>query len=154
VRFGTLHTNFIASQVAGLFPLVICKLHRIPKSMHFIWLRSYYSWALFCDHFSGSTTLCYAWLLLIISKEIAKSINPFNGGKFLYWVEWHYNSSYHTSAGMSPYQTEYRKLPSSLLPHVTRSSTCGTSVNLLEAQTNIKTYADQQYMHIHFIWVT
>ena len=27
-------------------------------------------------------------------------------------------------------------------------------VNLLEAQTNIKTYSDQQYIHIHFIWVT
>jgi len=27
-------------------------------------------------------------------------------------------------------------------------------VNLLESQTNIKTYADQHHIHIHFIWVT
>jgi hypothetical protein len=79
-------------------------------------------------------------------------------GKFIHWVEWHYNTAIHTSTGISPYQVVFGKPPPSLPAYIlgsTHVEALDTELasreeilqqlqsKLLKAQNTMKYFADK-----------
>lgn len=85
--------------------------------------------------------------------------------KYLSWGEYHYNTSYHTIAGLTPYQIVYGKPPPTILDYVAGSSTVDASdalllsraeilelltKNLTMAQLRMKAIADGKCREVHY----
>ncbi|CAI8595105.1 unnamed protein product [Vicia faba] len=54
--------------------------------------------------------------------------------RFLPWVEYHYNTSFHSYAGMTPYEVVYGKLPPSIPSYVIGTSELAASDELVSSQ--------------------
>lgn len=131
-HFGMLPTNFTAVQVADLFAKMICKLHGMPKSIMSdrdpIFLSKFWQ-ELF--RFSGTKLrMSTAYhpqsdgQTEIVNKALQQYLRcfvhhkPSTWGQYLHWAEWHYNTSVHSTTGLSPFQVVYGKPPPSLPQYV------------------------------------
>lgn len=117
VHFGILPTNFTASKVADLFAQMVCKLHGMPKSIvsdQDPIFTNHFWWELF--KVSGTKlrmSIAYHpqrdGQTEIVNKMLQQYLRCFvheqskHWGRFLHWAEWHYNTSKHTSTGLSPF---------------------------------------------------
>ncbi|KAK2359441.1 hypothetical protein QL285_084814 [Trifolium repens] len=172
-HFGKLHTSFTASAVAELFAEIICKLHGMLKSIVFdrdpIFLSHFWQ-ELF--RLSGTKLRMSSAYhpqsdgqTEIVNKALQQYLrcfvfdNPTKWGKYLKWAEWHYNSSIHSSTGLTPFQIVYGKPPPTLSQYVLGSSKIEAvetdlmtrdtvmamlKTKLLKAQTVMKLYADKK----------
>jgi hypothetical protein len=172
-HFGTLTTNFTASKVADLFAHMVCKLHGMPRSI--VSDRD----PIFLSHFwQDLFKLCGTKLRMstayhpqsdgqteIVNKALQQYLRcfvhdqPRTWGKFLHWAEWNYNTSIHSSTGITPFQAVYGKPPPSLPQYLAGASKIEAvdtelltrdvilaklRAKLLKAQQTMKFYADKR----------
>lgn len=135
-HFGMLLGHFTASKVVDLFDKVLRKLHGMPKSIvsnrdpvflsHF-WQHLF---KLIGTKLRMSTTYHPQsdGQTKIVNKTLQQYLRcfvheqPNQWGNFLHWVEWHYNTSIHSSTGLSPFQVVYGKSPPNLPIYVAGST--------------------------------
>jgi hypothetical protein len=171
-HFGMLPTHHTASKVADLFAKMVTKLHGMPKSIVSdrdpIFISKFWQ-QLF--QFSGTklrmSTAYHPQTdgqTEIVNKALQQYLRcfvhntPKAWGDYLHWAEWHYNTSIHSSTGMTPFEVVYGKKPPSLPQYLTGSTSLEAldSVltdrddilqllknKLLKAQAAMKKSADQ-----------
>ena len=179
VHLGALPSHYTTYKVAELFVSMVCKLHGLPKSIVSdrdpIFISKF--WA---DLFKFSGTLLRKRSSYhpqpdgqteVTNRTIEQYLRAFVHHKpslwykYLPWAEYHYNTSYHTAAGITPYQIVYGKPPSTLLDYVAGSSPVDASdalllsraeilelleKNLTKARLRMKEIADGKRREIHF----
>jgi len=120
-HFGMLPTNFSTVKVAELFASMVWKLHGTPKSIisdrdpvfmsnfwrELFWisgtkLRLSSAYHLQSD---GQTEAVNKMLEQLLRAFIHVETKLW--GKYLHWAEWHYNSTKHSSTGITPYEIVY-----------------------------------------------
>jgi len=173
VHFGALHSNFTAYKVALLFLDIICKLHGFPRSIVSDWDPIFVSqfWReLF--RLSGTTLrLSTAYhpqsdgQIEVINKVLEQYLRAFIHDRPTEWfkhlplAEWSYNTSLHSSTGVTPFEIIYGKpppsIPNSLLPSSSNEAAESLLRDrtlahqklqncLLKAQLNMKRFADMK----------
>ncbi|GKC50052.1 ty3-gypsy retrotransposon protein, partial [Tanacetum coccineum] len=120
VHFGALPTNFNALKVAEIFLDIAVKHHGIPKTI--VSDRD----PIFTD---GQTKVVNRCLEQYLRAMVAN--RPQQWVRFLPWAEYWYNSSYHSSIKMSPFQALYGRLPLFVIPYPLGSSKVATVDELL-----------------------
>ncbi|GJR58993.1 ty3-gypsy retrotransposon protein [Tanacetum coccineum] len=109
-HFATLPTSFNAPKVAEVFVEAVVKHHGIPKTI-----------VSDCDPIFVSKF--WTQLFKLSEQYVHAMVNdrPDHWVSFLPWAEYCYNTSYHSSIKMSPYQALYGKVPLSIIPYPPRS---------------------------------
>lgn len=142
---GALPTHFTAYKVVELFVNIVCKLNGLPKSIVSDRDPAFVSkfWSeLF--KFSG-TLLCMSSSYRpqtdgqteVTNRTIEQYLRVFVHHKpslwhrFLPWAEYHYNTSFHSGAGLTPYQVIYGKPPPSVLSYIVGTSDVAVADDLL-----------------------
>lgn len=175
VHLGALPAQFTASKVATLFFDIVCKLHGIHRSLVSDRDQVFVS-AFWRKLFKLSGTLLRLSTAYHPQTEVMNCVveqylcsfthsRPSEWHQFLSLVEWSYNTSLHSSTGMTPYEATFGKPPSSIPDYVV-----GTSRNevvdslltnrqiihasltqcLLKAQAAMKKYADAKHRDKEF----
>ncbi|WVZ17774.1 hypothetical protein V8G54_010756 [Vigna mungo] len=171
VHIGALQSNFIAYKVVKLFVSIVCKHHGLPRSIVSdrdpIFISRFWS-----DLFKFSSTLLRMSSsnhphrddqTEVMNRTIEQYLRAFVHHKphlwfkFFSWVEYHYNTSIHSSSGLSPFEVLFEKQPPSIPHYIEGSSSndgCDTVLssreeilsllrsNLLKAQVRMKKNAD------------
>ncbi|GJR19464.1 ty3-gypsy retrotransposon protein, partial [Tanacetum coccineum] len=119
-HFGALSTNFNALKVAEIFLDIVVKHHGIPKTI--VSDRD----PIFTD---GQTEVVNRCLEQYLRAMVAN--RPQQWVRFLPWAEYCYNSSYHSSIKMSPFQALYGRPPLHVIPYPPGSSKVATVDELL-----------------------
>nr|GEW36501.1 Ty3/gypsy retrotransposon protein [Tanacetum cinerariifolium] len=102
-HFGTLPTCFNAHKLAELFVEMVVKHHGFP-----------------CTVTDGQTEVVNCGLKRYLCVMVSN--RPQQWVKFLSWAEYCYNTSYHNSIKMSPFQALYVRLPLAMIPYPPGSS--------------------------------
>ncbi|KAI5429394.1 hypothetical protein KIW84_034125 [Lathyrus oleraceus] len=106
---GAFPTHFAAYKVVDLFVNIVCKLHGLPRS-----IVSDRDPVLYLRAFVHQKTPLWHY--------------------FLPWAEYHYNTSFHLSAGMTPYHVVYGKLHPSIPSYVTGTTELAASDDMLSSR--------------------
>nr|KYP37665.1 Transposon Ty3-I Gag-Pol polyprotein [Cajanus cajan] len=178
-HFCQLKADYSSKQVAEVFMKSIVRLHGIPKSIVSDRDRVFTSnfWQQLCK-LSG-TTLAMSTAYHPQSDGQSEALNrclemylrcftvddPKSWSKMLPWAEYWYNTSFHTSIGMTPFKAVYGRDPPTL-PKYVKDDTEPPSLqeillhrdqtilclkqNLMKAQNLMKKYADQKRVHVEF----
>ncbi|GKB65613.1 ty3-gypsy retrotransposon protein [Tanacetum coccineum] len=135
-HFGVLPTSFNAHKVAEVFLEIMVKHHGIPKTIVSdrdpIFVSAFWK-QLF--QFSG-TQLCHSTAYHPETDGQTEVVNrcleqylramvanqPHQWVRLLPWAEYSYNSSYHSSIQMSPFQAVYGRQPLAIIPYPPGSS--------------------------------
>ena len=130
-HFGSLPTQFIAVKTADLFVDMVIKIHGFPTSIIFdcdhVFLSNFWK-KLF--ELSG-TTLRHSTAYHpqtdgqseVVNRGLEQYLRAFTQEKpnswvsLPRWVEFSYNSSYHSSIKMSPFQALFRRPPPAIPPY-------------------------------------
>ena len=179
VHLGALPTGFSAFKVAMLFIEIVCKLHGFPKSIVSdrdpVFLSTFWR-ELF--RLSGTQLrLSTAYhpqsdgqtevVNRVLEQYLRCFVNsqPSSWYRYLSLAEWCYNTSLHSTSGMTPFEVVYGKPPPSIpqyLPGLTRNEAVESLVEsrqlmhaklqkrLKKAQTTMKKYADMKRDDITF----
>jgi hypothetical protein len=131
-HFGMLPTQFTAVRVADLFAKMICRLHRMPRSIvsdrDVIFLSKFWKElfrlsgtklrmsSAYHPQSDGQTEIVNKVLQQYLRCFVHEQ--PRRWGEFLHWAEWHYNTAIHTSTGLSPFQVVYGRAPPNLTDYV------------------------------------
>ncbi|KAL0427667.1 UNVERIFIED_CONTAM: hypothetical protein Slati_2941500 [Sesamum latifolium] len=150
-HFVGLPSKFTAAYLVGVFSQVVFRLHGLPHSIvsdrDRIFLSDFWS-ELF--QLSG-TTLVFstAYHPQIDGKtEVLNRVlgtylrcfvveEPKNWGKFLHLAEYWYNTSQHTSIGMSPFRALYGRQPPSLIHYLSDGTDVAAVDDLVSHQRRI-----------------
>ena len=136
IHLGSLPQHHTASGVAQLFMEIFGKLHGMPRSL--VSDRD----PLFVSHFwqelfkMSGTKLCMSSayhpqsdgqieaMNHIIKQYVRAFVHqkPSTWGHFLIWAEWSYNTSIHSTTGMTPCEITFGKQPPSLLQYLEGNS--------------------------------
>lgn len=65
--------------------------------------------------------------------------NPRQWSQFLPWVEWHYNSLWHSTIKMSPFEAVFDRLPPSLADYLSATLTVASVDEILTDRTSLIT---------------
>ncbi|GJU05810.1 reverse transcriptase [Tanacetum coccineum] len=138
-HFATLPTSFNAPKVAEVFVEAVIKHHGIPKTIvsdrdpifvSKFWTQLFKLSGTQLNHSTayhpqtdGQTEVVNRWLEQYLRAMVTD--RPDHWVRFLPWAEYCYNTSYHSSIKMSPYQALYGKVPLSIIPYPPGSSKCG-----------------------------
>ncbi|PNX73902.1 transposon Ty3 gag-pol polyprotein, partial [Trifolium pratense] len=178
-HLGALPSHFTAYKVAELFVNMVCKLHGMPRSIVSdrdpIFISKFWS-----DLFKFSGTLLRMSSSYhpqtdgqteVTNRTIEQYLRafvhqrPMLWHRFLPWAEYHYNTSYHTAAGLTPYQVVYGKEPPTIATYVLGTSKVAATddllnereevlamlrKNLTKAQERMKTLADNHRRDVSF----
>ncbi|GJU22598.1 ty3-gypsy retrotransposon protein [Tanacetum coccineum] len=138
-HFATLPTSFNAPKVAEVFVEAVVKHHGIPKTIvsdrdpifvSKFWTQLFKLSGTQLNHSTayhpqtdGQTEVVNRGLEQYLRAMVTD--RPDHWVRFLPWAEYCYNTSYHSSIKMSPYQALYGKVPLSIIPYPPGSSKCG-----------------------------
>ncbi|GJS47910.1 ty3-gypsy retrotransposon protein [Tanacetum coccineum] len=163
-HFGALPTSFNASNVVEVFLDIVVKHHGIPKTIISdrdpIFVSSFWK-QLF--HFSG-TQLSHSTAYHPQTDGQTEVVNrcleqylramvsnrPQQWVRYLPWAEYCYNSSYHSSIKMSPFQALYGRLPLTVVPYPPGSSKVAAVDNLLSAKQRMECKANCKRRDVEF----
>ena len=141
-HFGPLPTNFTSARTATLFTEMIIKLHGFPSIIisdrDLIFLSNL--WKKLFE--LSSTTLRHSSAYHpqtdgqsdVVNRGLEQYLRAFTQEKpatrfnLLCWVEYSYNTSYHSSIKMTPFQALYVLVPPTIPPNIQSS----TSIQALE----------------------
>lgn len=147
-HFGALPTHFTAFKVTVLFLDIICKYHGIPRSLVSdrdpifiskfwrelfklcgtkLWMSTSYH-----SETDGQTEVLNRVLEQYLRSFVHEQ--PSQWCKFLSLAEWSYNTSVHSSTGVSPYQVVYGKPPPSIPQYLLGSTPVEAVDSLLSAR--------------------
>nr|GEY72706.1 Ty3/gypsy retrotransposon protein [Tanacetum cinerariifolium] len=129
--FGALPTNFNGHKVAELFMEIVVKHHGIPTTIvsnrdsifvSKFWKELFRLSGTQLNHSTayhpqsdGQSEVVNRGLEQYLRAMV--SDRPQQWARKLPWVEYYYNTSYHSSIKISPYQVLYGRLPLSLIPY-------------------------------------
>lgn len=173
-HFAPLKSDYSSLKVAETFMRTVVKLHGIPKSI--VSDRDKVFTSTFWQHLFrlSSTTLamssvyhpqtdgnkCLEMYLCCFTGS-----NPKFWSRLLAWAEFWYNTSFHTSIGMTPFKAVYGRDPPSLVKYTVAptdppslqellterdSVLAQLKVNLSRAQVFMKKYADKGRKPLEF----
>ncbi|MCH93770.1 Ty3/gypsy retrotransposon protein, partial [Trifolium medium] len=179
IHLGALPSNFTAYKVAELFVHMVLKHHGIPRSIVSdrdpVFISRF--WA---DLFKFSGTLLRMSSSYhpqtdgqteVTNRVVEQYLRAFVHVKpslwyrFLPWAELHFNTSYHSAAGMTPYQVVYGKPPPPISEYIAGSSlidACDKVLttrdeilavlrkNLLKAQARMKAIIDKKRRDVSY----
>jgi hypothetical protein len=179
LHLGALQAQFTAYKVAELFINMVCKIHGLPKSIVSdrdpVFVSKF--WA---DLFKFSGTLLRMSSSYhpqtdgqteVTNRTIEQYLRAFVHAKpntwfrLLPWAEYHYNTSFNTASGLSPFQVMFGKPPPSIPTYVLGSSSvdaCDLLLsdreailallrkNLTKAQATMKAAADAHRREVNF----
>ncbi|GKC03858.1 ty3-gypsy retrotransposon protein, partial [Tanacetum coccineum] len=130
-HFGTLPTNFNAHKVAEVFLEIVIKHHGLPKTIvsnrdpifvSKFWNQLFLLSGTHLNHSTayhpqtdGQTEVVNRGLEQYLRAMV--STRPEQWVRFLPWAEYCYNTSYHSSIWMSPFQALYGRLPLTVIPY-------------------------------------
>lgn len=186
-HFLPLVTNFTSSMVAAIFVKEIKRLHGIPRSivsdMDRIFLSSFWREIFKLQGTKLSMSTAYHpqsdGQTEVVNRSLEMYLRcftmdqPRTWTRFLDWAEYWYNTSYHTSAGMTPFEIVYGRLPPSIPRYILDSSKNDVvdrdirqrdailqqlRYNLERAQNRMKNIADKHRTDMEFkvgdlVWV-
>ncbi|GKE14949.1 ty3-gypsy retrotransposon protein [Tanacetum coccineum] len=150
-HFRVLPTSFNAHKVAEVFLEIVVKHHGIPKTIVSdrdpIFVSAFWK-QLF--QFSG-TQLCYSTAYHPETDGQTEVVNrcleqylramvanqPHQWVRLLPWAEYSYNSSYHSSIQMSPFQAVYGRQPLAIIPYPPGSSKVAAVDELLAGRDGL-----------------
>ncbi|KAL8091541.1 hypothetical protein AgCh_033970 [Apium graveolens] len=150
-HFGPLPTHFTASKTAELFAEIVIKFHGFPSSI--ISDRDPIFVSLFWKtlfELSG-TTLHHSTAYHpqtdgqteVVNRGLEQYLRAFTHDcpsawvNYLCWAEFCYNSSYHTSLQMSPYQALFGRLPPTIPMYIRGSTSIQALDELLHDRDNL-----------------
>lgn len=133
VHLGMLPAHYTASTVARLFMEISGKIHGMPRSLVFdhdplfislFWqelfklsgTKLHMSFA-YHPQSDGQTKVTNRVIKQYLRAFVHR--RPSTWGRFLVWAEWSYNTSTHTTTGMSPYEVMFGKKPPSIPQYLT-----------------------------------
>jgi hypothetical protein len=179
IHLGALPAQFTAYKVAELFINMVCKIHGLPRSIvtdrYPIFISKFWP-----DLFKFSGTLLRMSSSYhpqtdgqteVTNRTIEQYLRAFVHDKpniwfrFLPWAEYHYNTSYNTASGLSPFQVMFGKPPPSIPSYAIGSSSvdaCDLLLsdraeilellrkNLLKAQQVMKHNADAHRREVNY----
>lgn len=135
-HFGMLQTHYSAYKMAQLFIDMVCRLHGFPKSLVSdkdpvfisafwrklfklagtkLWMSTAYH-----PQTDGQTEVVNRVLQQYLRAFVHHQPNQW--GKFLSLAEWSYNTTTHSTTGLSPFQVTFGKPPPSIPSYITGSS--------------------------------
>ncbi|GJZ42086.1 ty3-gypsy retrotransposon protein [Tanacetum coccineum] len=119
-HFGTLPASFNAPKVAEVFMDMVVKHHGIPKTI--VSDRD----PIFTD---GQTEVVNRGLEQYLRAMVSNC--PQHWVRLLPWAEYSYNTTFHSSINMAPFQAVYGRLPPSVIPYPSDSTKVATMEDLL-----------------------
>ena len=158
-HFGPLPTSFTVNSVAILFANMVIQHHGFPLSIvsdrDSIFLSKFWK-ALF--HLSG-TTLKYSTAYHpqtdgqteVLNKCLEQYLrafthhHPWSWTNFLLWAEFWYNTSFHSSIGMTPFQVLYGKPPRAIQTYQPGTSTIEAVDSELTTREDILAQLKQKF---------
>jgi len=179
VHLGALPAQFTASKVATLFFDIVCKIHGFPHSLVSDRDPVFVS-AFWRELFKLSGTLLRLSTAYhpqtdgqteVMNRVVQQYLRSFTHSRpsewyqFLGLAEWSYNTSLHSSTGITPYEATFGKPPPSIPDYVFGSSRneaidslltnrqlihASLTRRLLKAQTDMKKYADAKRRDAEF----
>jgi len=152
-HFGALPTSFTAFKVASLFLDIICKYHGLPRSL--VSDRD----PIFISRFWRELfKLCGTQLRMstsyhpetdgqteVLNRVLEQYLRSFvhskscNWHQFLPLAEWSFNTSTHSTTGLSPFEVTYGKPPPSIPQYLLGSSQVEVVDSLLSTRTQTLT---------------
>ena len=160
LHLGMLPSCHTAQTVAQLFMELVGKLHDMPRSIISdrdpLFIRKFWQ-ALF--RLSGTKLrMSFAYHPQTDGQtEVANRIieqylrafvhrKPNSWGRFLLWVEWSYNTSTHSSTGMTPFEVTFGQKPPTLPQCVSGTTTLDTVDDLLSQREAVFTLLRQKLL--------
>ncbi|GJS49281.1 ty3-gypsy retrotransposon protein [Tanacetum coccineum] len=150
-HFGTLPTSFNAPQVAELFVEMVVKHHGFPRTVvsdrdpifvSKFWKHMFEASGTKLNHSTayhpqtdGQTEVVNRGLKQYLRAMVSN--RPQQWVKFLSWAEYCYNTSYHSSIKMSPFQALYGRLPPAIIPYAPGSSKVAAVDEVLTEQEEL-----------------
>lgn len=150
-HFGSLPTHFTACKTAELFAQMICKLHGCPKSIILdrdpIFISKFWKTLFqlngtklrmstaYHPQTDGQTEVLKRCLQQYLRSFVHEK--PTDWVKYLHWAEWSYNTSIHTSTGLTPYQVIYGKPPPSISTYIPGSTNIEAVDSILQTRDQI-----------------
>lgn len=144
-HFSSLGPNFTAPQVVEIMVQDVIKIHGMPSQiissrdlvfMFRLWrelfkfqgtmlatISAYHPWM------DGQTKVLNQYLEDYLWCFVGN--NPWQWSRFLPWPEWHYNTAWHSSIKMSPFEAIFCRLPPSLTDYLSGISRVATVYELL-----------------------
>jgi hypothetical protein len=151
LHLGALPSGFTAYKVAELFVTMVCKHHGLPRSIVSdrdpIFISKFWR-----DIFKFSGTLLRMSSSYhpqtdgqteVMNHTIEQYLRAFVHAKPLLWVsmlpwaEYHYNTSVHSAAGLTPFQVTYGKTPPSVPAYLAGSSSIEACDSVLTSRDEI-----------------
>lgn len=150
-HFSALGSSFTALQVAEIMIRDVIRLHGIPAQIIFDHDPVFMSWfwgELFRLHGTLLTTSSAYHLqtdgqIEVLNWYLEDYLWCFTGNHprqwvhFLPWVEWHYNTAWHSAIGISLFEAIFGRAPPSLIDYLTGSSTVAVMDDILTDRTEL-----------------
>ncbi|GJS47940.1 ty3-gypsy retrotransposon protein [Tanacetum coccineum] len=143
-HFGTLPTEFNAHKVADVFLEIVIKHHGLPKTIvsdrdpifSKFWKQLFHLSGTQLNHSTayhpqtdGQTEVVNRGLEQYLRAMV--STRPQHWARLLPWAEYCYNTSYHSSIKMSPFQALYGRMPLTVVPYPPGASKVAAVEDLL-----------------------
>ncbi|XP_062094224.1 uncharacterized protein LOC133800283 [Humulus lupulus] len=131
-HFGALPNHYSATKVAELFSNMVIRLHGLPRTIvsdrdpiftSAFWKRLFELMgttlkmsSAYHPQTDGQTEVTNCYVEQYFRAFTAD--NPKQWSKFLSWAEYHYNTSFHSAIGMTPFQAVYGRPPPTIPSYI------------------------------------